>query len=88
MAPIGKQIFLDLAWQHEAFLVDPQQAIALGHEHDARSPAKESYEAAWTNIAFKIPADIAAGNKMLLANWQFTIIQPLDDSITSDPDTR
>jgi hypothetical protein len=87
MVLIGKQIFLDLAWQHEAFLVDSQQAITLGHEHDARFPAKESYETAWTKIASETPADIATGNKMLLANEQFTIIQPLYDAIKSNPDS-
>ena len=81
MVQIGKEIFLDLAWQHEAFLVDPQNAIALAREHDVRRHPRRSYAAAWEQIADGFPytpaAQVAAGNAMLLENEQYDIIQPL-----------
>lgn len=43
MVLIGKQIFLDLAWQHELFRENSQQAIAAAKRHDARFPARSSY---------------------------------------------
>jgi subtilisin family serine protease len=43
MALIGKQIFLDLAWQHELFRNNAQQAITAAQSHDGRFPAKVSY---------------------------------------------
>jgi len=62
MVLIGKQIFLDLAWQHELFNSNSQQAITAAQRHDARFPAKSSYAAAWTAIASGDPAQIAGGN--------------------------
>jgi len=81
MVLIGKAIFLDLAWQHELFLEDPQKAINMAREHDARFPAKTKYEVAWTKIASNTIAEVTEGNRMLLENEQFTIIQPLYDRI-------
>ncbi|MEG5041903.1 MULTISPECIES: hypothetical protein [unclassified Microcoleus] len=81
MVLIGKAIFLDLAWQHELFLDDPQKAINMAREHDARFPAKAKYEIAWSKIASNTITEVAEGNRMLLANEQFTIIQPLYDRI-------
>ena len=42
MVLTGKQIFLDLAWQHELFDSNSQQAITAAQRHDARFPAKSS----------------------------------------------
>jgi hypothetical protein len=81
MVLIGKQIFLDLAWQHELFLDDSKKAANMAREHDKRFPAKESYADAWEKIASTNFNDIVEGNKMLLANEQFTIIQPLYESL-------
>jgi hypothetical protein len=81
MVLIGKAIFLDLAWQHEMFLVDPQRTIDMAREHDVKFPAKAKYEIAWRKIASDTPAEVADGNRMLLENEQFTIIQPLYDKI-------
>jgi hypothetical protein len=85
MVLIGKQIFGDLAWQHEAFLDDPIKSIALAREHDTRYPGQAKYEDAWTMIASTAPNSIADGNKKLLQNEQFTIIQPLYDAIRNEP---
>ncbi|MBE9036439.1 hypothetical protein [aff. Roholtiella sp. LEGE 12411] len=81
MVLIGKAIFLDLAWQHELFLDDPQKAIDMAREHDTRFPAKAKYEMAWNKIASNTTTEVAEGNRMLLENEQFTIIQPLYDRI-------
>jgi hypothetical protein len=90
MALIGKAIFLDLAWQHEAFDIDPQKAIALAAEHDKRYKAKFSYEQAWKKIATGNSNQVAEGNQMLLANEQFSIIQPFYDAIrqSKEADSR
>jgi hypothetical protein len=85
MVLIGKQIFGDLAWQHEAFLDDPKKSIALAREHDTRYPVQAKYEDAWTMIASADPNSIAEGNKKLLENEQFAIIQPLYDAIRNEP---
>lgn len=52
MVAIGKAIFLDLAWQHEAYVDDPQRAIdlAAAYDLDQRSDPRYSYAAAWTAI--------------------------------------
>lgn len=83
MVAIGKAIFNDLAWQHEAFLDDPQAAIALARQQDADSPARRSYGDAWTDIASGDGDRIAAGNRALLENEQYTITQPLYDQIAA-----
>lgn len=87
MVRIGKNIFLDLVWLHEAFLDDPSKAVRLAQEHDTRHPAKRSYAEAWTKISNGSADDIADGNRMLLENEQFTIIQPLYDAIKGDPES-
>jgi hypothetical protein len=76
MVRIGKEIFHDLAWQHEAILDDEANALKLAAEHDTTSPARRSYRQAWENILSGNATRIATGNKMLLENEQFTIIQP------------
>ena len=83
---IAKAIFLDLSWQLEAFLDDPEPAIELGREHDARFPARTSYEAAWERIASGEADAVAEGNRRLLANEQFSIVQPFYDLIVADPE--
>ncbi len=85
MVLIGKQIFLDLAWQHELFRDNPQQAVAVARRHDARFPGRASYAQAWTEIASSDSDQIASGNQRLLSNEQFTIIQPLYDAIKAEP---
>lgn len=87
MVRIGKDIFEDLAWQHEAFLADPVDAIALGFLHDRNVSFDSSYGRAWEQIASGNPANVAAGNRDLLRNEQFTIIQPHYDFLrASEPE--
>jgi len=83
MVQIGKNIFHDLAWQHEAFLEDPQLAIDLATQQDASSPARRSYADSWRDIASGESERVASGNRALLENEQFTIIQPLYDAISA-----
>jgi hypothetical protein len=87
MVLIGKQIFLDLAWQHELFRDNAEKAVAAAQRHDTRFPAKASYAEAWTEISSGDSTQIASGSKKLLANEQFTIIQPLYDRIKAEPFT-
>ena len=83
MVQIGKAIFEDLAWLHEAFLDDANGAIALAAEHDADQPARRGYADALTALASGDPAQIVAGNAALLEIEQFSIIQPLYDTLRS-----
>lgn len=85
---IGKNIFLDLAWLHEAFLEDPAKAIALAKKHDVyltsqgKMPA-QSYERALTLMNADDADSIAEGNKMLLQNEQHDIIEPIYQNLVS-----
>ena len=83
MMRIGKAVFHDIGWQHEAFLDDHQVAIDNAAAQDASSPARRSYADAWRDIASGDTERIANGNKALLENEQFTIIQPLYDQIAA-----
>ncbi len=88
MVRIGRDIFFDLAWLHEAFLDHPTEAIALGHLHDrfneyttyrtgvptfAPGFPVRSYGAAWNKITI---GRVAEGNRDLLENEQKSIIPP------------
>ncbi|MDA2394495.1 hypothetical protein PDN30_15980 [Bacillus cereus] len=81
MVQAGKSIFEDLSWMHEAFLVDPTMAISLASDYDNSNPAKNSYATALELINSGEPAKIAEGNKNLLENEQYTIVQPQYDLI-------
>jgi hypothetical protein len=83
----AKQIFLDLAWLHEAFLDDPQTAISLAGTRDSVAPTPAaSYAQAWSDIASLDPARVAAGNQALLRNEQFCLVQAGMDALrASDP---
>jgi hypothetical protein len=87
MVRIGKEIFLDLAWQHEAFLADAANAMRLVREHDVRHAAKVSYAAAWEKIISENTEAIAEGNRMLLENEQFSIIQPYYNQLRRNIDS-
>jgi hypothetical protein len=88
MVRIGRDIFFDLAWLHEAYLDHPSEAIKLGHLHDRfnRYPAyfngapgsvhafpSRSYGAAYNKITTGM---VSEGNQDLLENEQWSIIQP------------
>lgn len=88
MVQVGKDIFHDLAWQHEAILDDETNALKLADEHDRTWPATKraprcSYHEAWKHILSRDESRIATGNKMLLMNEQFSIIQPWYDKIAA-----
>jgi hypothetical protein len=81
MVEIGKAIFDDLAWLHEAYIDDQLGAIALAGTQDIIAPARRSYAEAMTRIHSGIPEQIAEGNKALLEIEQFSIIQPRYDRL-------
>jgi hypothetical protein len=89
---IGRDIFYDLVWQHEAYLDAPDTIVKLADLHDqygqfpqyasdgtetfAHVAPATSYGDAWRKITSGDPAQIAAGNRDLLMNEQATIVQP------------
>ncbi len=77
MVGVGKAIFHDLAWQHEAILDDPVNALQLITAHDASTRAQRPYFEAWTLILSNDVTRVPTGNRMLLENEQISIIQPL-----------
>lgn len=83
MSQIVKSIFHDIAWQHEAFLDDQQNAIAQAAALDGTSPARNKYADAWANIASGDSDKVALGNQQLLENEQFNVIQPQYDAIAA-----
>ena len=91
---IGRDIFFDLAWQHEAFL-DGADIVALAGLHDqfatyaqyaadgtvtfAHATPAVSYSDAWRKITSGDAGAIAEGNRDLLHNEQATVVQPQYD---------
>lgn len=92
MVRIGRDIFHDLAWQHEAFQDAPGTIVELAELHDRfnvypkynslgvptyeRGAPTRSYRAAWEKITSGDPEKVAEGNRDLLENEQTSIIQP------------
>ena len=86
MVEIGKAIFYDLAWQHEAYRDSFEDAFRLATERDRESPTPmSSYAKAWSDINSGDATRVFAGNEALLKNEQFVIIQPKYDDILHDP---
>jgi hypothetical protein len=83
---IGKEIFHDLAWQHEAILDDTTNALKLAAERDAASQVTRSYREAWTHILSGDEGRRGTGGRMLVENEQFTIVQPSYDSLANGPE--
>lgn len=97
MVRIGRDIFYDLAWQHEAYLDAPGSILELADLHDrfneyARYDSlgvvtyenrtpSTSYRAAWEKITSGQPDLVAQGNFDLLRNEQWSIVQPHYDYI-------
>lgn len=88
MVRIGRDIFFDLAWLHEAFLDHPSEAIKLGHLHD-RFNEYTTYVAGLPTFVPGFPTRshgaarrkittglVAEGNRDLLENEQKSIIPP------------
>lgn len=82
---IAGAVFADLAWLHEAYAEDPELAVTLAAAHDLAAPARTSYEVAWSLIASTDWDAQADGNRALLANEQFSIVQPAYELILADP---
>jgi hypothetical protein len=81
MVEIGRAIFNDLAWLHEAYVDDPAAAILLAGAQDLVHPARRSYAEALTRIHNGSADQIAEGNRALLEIEQYSIIQPLYDRL-------
>jgi hypothetical protein len=94
MIAIGRDIFFDLAWQHEAFL-DGADIVALAGLHDqfatyaqyaddgtvsfVHAEPATSYSDAWSKITSGDAGAIAEGNRDLLHDEQATVVQPQYD---------
>jgi hypothetical protein len=63
MVQIGKDIFEDLAWQHEAILDEEANAVRLAAQHDATVRAQRSYHEAWVHILPGDAARVATGGR-------------------------
>lgn len=103
MVKIGKDIFLDIAWQHEVYRQckdnlggNFDELFRLTRERDQSTaptdPTPEpgmEYEQAWRLITKSgaTDADLAAGNKILLRNEQKIIIQPNYDMMKAANET-
>lgn len=81
MVEVGKAIFDDLAWLHEAYMDDAAHAVVLAAAWDLARNARRKYAEAVAQIASGIPALVAEGNKALLEIEQYSIIQPLYDRL-------
>jgi hypothetical protein len=67
-----KAIFMDLAWQHEAYREGGISALAAAR---ARGELDDGVLKAWKDIDSGEPAKVNAGNKELLRREQFEILQ-------------
>jgi hypothetical protein len=79
---VAKDIFENLAWQHELFLHDPAllQQVCMLDERQHQYP----YSDCWRHLCSNDPETIGAGNRMLLENEQRNTIQPHYDRIKAD----
>lgn len=67
-----KAIFLDLAWQHQAYREGGIQALAAAK---ARGEIGDDIFRAWQDIDSGDPGRVSAGNMTLLKREQFTVLQ-------------
>jgi Protein of unknown function (DUF2515) len=67
-----KAIFLDLAWQHEAYREGRIRAIAAARR---RGEIDDGLHKAWQDIDSGDPSRVNAGNKALLRREQFEVLQ-------------
>jgi hypothetical protein len=82
---IAKDIYFNLAWQHESYLDNPALLIEVCRELDAKRTHNHAYADCWTNIQSGQPERIALGNRMLLENEQHNTVQPHYEVIRKDP---
>jgi hypothetical protein len=85
---IAKDIYDNLAWQHELFLEDPDLLITVCEELDLTEFATHKYADCWRLIAENDMNSIALGNKMLLENEQHQTVQPHYERIKLDKYSR
>jgi hypothetical protein len=85
---IAKDIYDNLAWQHELFLEDPDLLIAVCEELDLREFATHKYADCWRLIRENNRESIALGNQMLLENEQHNTVQPHYERIKLDTYSR
>jgi hypothetical protein len=81
---IAKDIFDNLAWQHELFLDDMPLLLEVCKELDKAENAPHNYADCWQLIQQNNAEAIAKGNKMLLENEQHHTVQPHYNRIKSD----
>jgi hypothetical protein len=81
---IAKDIYDNLAWQHELFLDDPDLLIGVCEALDKTEPATHKYADCWKLIRHNDREMIGLGNKMLLENEQHNTVQPHYERIKLD----
>jgi hypothetical protein len=97
MVRIGKDILHDLAWQHELFLDSPESILKYAAMHDqfvryvsygsggevsdVHLTPRCSYREAWEKILSADGGRVSEGNRELLENEQWSVIQPHYDHL-------
>ena len=81
---VAKDIFENLAWQHELFLVDRDRLAAACAVMDQRQVHPYPYADCWKLIGSNAYESICTGNRMLLENEQHGTIQPHYETIRKD----
>ncbi|MCY7330675.1 MAG: hypothetical protein LH618_19135 [Saprospiraceae bacterium] len=81
---IAKDIFENLAWQHELFLVDQPLLISVCEILDQHQTHTYKYADCWKKIGSGTYENRCAGNRMLLENEQRNTIQPHYETIRKD----
>jgi hypothetical protein len=81
---MAKDIFDDIAWQHELFLDNPAQLLEVCKWLDANKPAKNSFLQIWNMMLSEDAALVSKANQMLLENEQFNTIQHRYEIIRKD----
>ncbi len=79
---IAKDIFEDLAWQHEMYIHEPEQLLHYLKTTDSHTKYKPS--ALWNTIHTGSPQEIAEANMHTLHNEQLLTIQKHYDIIRED----
>jgi hypothetical protein len=85
---IAKDIYDNLAWQHELFLDDPNLLISVCEQLDKMEPATHKFADCWRLIGKNDVNSIALGNRMLLENEQHNTVQPHYERIKLDNYSR
>lgn len=81
---MAKDIFNDIAWQHELFLQNPVQLIEVCTWLDANKPAEHSFQQIWKMILSDDAEWVSKANQLLLENEQFNTIQHRYEIIRKD----